>query len=108
MLRKSSFFFLLSFVVTLTTSCGTPVPSTPIPTPSIPPGVNIIYPTEPPACTTIVAAPTPKPEDSIIFPAESAEDRVRGAENPTVTIMEYSDYADARSGLFAEEISVLP
>ena len=102
MLRKSSFFFLLSFVVTLTTSCGTPVPSTPIPTPSIPPGVNIIYPTEPPACTTIVAAPTPKPEDSIIFPAESAEDRVRGAENPTVTIMEYSDYADARSGLFAE------
>ena len=91
-------------LLALLASCSTPTPSSPIPTPSIPPGVKIIFPTEPPACTTITAAPTPKPEDSIIFPAESAEDRVRGAENPTVTIMEYSDYTDARSGLFAEVV----
>ena len=106
MTRLSVFHFLLAILL-LTTSCTTPAPSSPIPTPSIPPGVNIIFPTEPPACTTITTAPTPKPKDSIIFPTENAEDRVRGAETPSVTILEYSDYADSRSALFAETTSQL-
>ena len=91
----------------LTTSCSSPAPTAtgPVPTPSLPP--NIIFPTEPPACTTITTAPTPKPEESAIFPAESTDDHVRGAENPTVTIMEYSDYQDPRSGLFAQVIHQL-
>jgi len=104
--RKPSFFFLLSLIFIIT-SCTPPTPTGPIPTPSIPPDINFIFPTKPPACTTITIAPTPKPEESAIFPPESADDRVRGAKNPTVTIIEYSDYADFRSGLFAEVMSQL-
>ena len=104
MSRKLFFLFLLSLIV-LTTSCNTPAPSSPIPTPSIPPG--IIFPTEPPPCTTITTAPTPKPEESAIFPPESMADHIRGTENPSVTIMEYSDYSDSRSGLFAEIVTRL-
>ena len=97
MLRTS---FLLSLIL-ITASCSTP--STPAPTPSIP----IIFPTQPPPCTTITTSPTPKPDESAIFPPESTDDHVRGAENPTVTIMEYSDYQDPRSALFAEVTSQL-
>lgn len=107
MSRPSTFHFPIAFIIMafITTSCSTATPSGPIPTPSIPP--NIIFPTEPPPCTAITTAPTPKPEESAIFPPESADDRVRGAENPSVTILEYSDYADSRSGLFAEVASQL-
>ncbi len=91
----------------LAASCSTPAPSAPSPTPSLPTGITLVFPPEPPACTTITTAPTPKPEESSIFPPESTDDRARGAETPSVTIMEYSDYADPRSGLFAEIVSQL-
>jgi cyclophilin family peptidyl-prolyl cis-trans isomerase/protein-disulfide isomerase len=90
---------LLAIVVT---SCSTPVPSTPITTPSVPPNINIIFPTEPPPCTTLTTAPTPQPSEADVFPPESADDHMRGADKPSVTIIEYSDYADARSALLAE------
>ena len=93
---------LIAFFI-LTTSCTTQSPSAPLPTPSIP----IIFPTEAPPCATITTAPTPKPEESAIFPPESADDHVRGAEDPTVTLTVYSDYQDPRSALFAQVTSQL-
>ncbi len=98
---------LFTILIILTASCSTPAPTGPIATPSIPPDINIIFPTEPPPCTTITTAPTPKPEESTIFPPESADDHVRGAQEPAVTIMEYTDYQDSRSGLFAQVVSQL-
>ena len=101
--KPASHFPLFIVLAILVTSCSSPTPSAPAPTPSFP----IIFPTEPPACATIATASTPKPDESIIFPPESAEDRARGAETPSVTILEYSDYADSRSALFAETTSQL-
>jgi cyclophilin family peptidyl-prolyl cis-trans isomerase/protein-disulfide isomerase len=67
---------------------------------------SLIIPT-PPACTSIVAEPTPGADTPSLFPPESKADHVRGAEHPSVTIMEYSDYQDLRSGLFAEVVDGL-
>jgi cyclophilin family peptidyl-prolyl cis-trans isomerase len=61
----------------------------------------------PPACTTILTAPTPGPETPSLFPAESESDYARGAQDPIVTITEYSDYQDVRSGLLARVIEQL-
>jgi len=88
----------LTFLTLLITACAS--------SPALPTGVtsatpNIIIPT-PPACITLLAEPTPGPESPSIFPAESKTDHVRGAQNPTITIMAYSDYQDLRSGLFEE------
>lgn len=91
-----SFVFLSFFVsacATTTVTPGGPATLTP----------KIIIPT-PPACTTILAEPTPAAGAPSHFPPESEDDHVRGAENPSVTIMEYSDYQDLRSGLFAEAV----
>ena len=96
----SSFF--IAFIL-VTTSCTTQSPSTPAPTPAI----TIIFPTEAPVCRTLTTAPTPKPEDATIFLPENADDHARGAATPSVIILEYSDYADPRSGLFAEVVRQL-
>jgi cyclophilin family peptidyl-prolyl cis-trans isomerase/protein-disulfide isomerase len=61
----------------------------------------------PPACVTVNAEPTPGPETPSLFPPEGAADHARGAEDPIVTITEYSDYQDVRSALFAEVIERL-
>jgi cyclophilin family peptidyl-prolyl cis-trans isomerase/protein-disulfide isomerase len=53
------------------------------------------------------AAPTPGPDSPSLFPPESETDRVRGAEDPIVTITEYSDYQDVRSAAFAEIVDRL-
>lgn len=42
-----------------------------------------------------------------LFPPENAADHVRGAEQPIVTITEYSDYQDVRSALLAEALERL-
>ena len=94
------FLFLLS---TLATACAASPAS---PTTIVSPTPNIIIPT-PPSCTNIVAEPTPGPDTPSVFPPESKTDRVRGAENPSVTIVDYSDYQDFRSGLFEEELNQL-
>src|SRR5215216_2367593 len=59
---------------------------------------SLVIPT-PPACTTIITEPTPGADTPSLFPPESEADHVRGAVNPSVTITEYSDYQDLRSGL---------
>jgi cyclophilin family peptidyl-prolyl cis-trans isomerase/protein-disulfide isomerase len=92
-----SFFLLLIFLAACGTSPNSPASS------AIP---NIIIPT-PPACIAIQVAPTPGSDTPSLFPAESEADHVRGAENPIVTITEYSDYQDVRSGLFAKVINQL-
>jgi cyclophilin family peptidyl-prolyl cis-trans isomerase/protein-disulfide isomerase len=55
----------------------------------------------------MVAAPTPGPEEPSVFPPVGEEDHVRGAENPVFTVMDYSDYQDPRSALFAEAVGQL-
>ncbi|HZJ22806.1 MAG TPA: thioredoxin domain-containing protein, partial [Anaerolineales bacterium] len=95
MQKSISFFFLLSIYITACT------PSVALPTTSLSATPNIIIPT-PPACTTLLAEPTPGPDTPSIFPPESKTDHVRGAEDPIITIMAYSDYQDLRSGLFEE------
>ena len=96
--KFSSFLFPLCFISIIVTSC-TPSGTLPTSVPSATP--NIIIPT-PPACTTLLAEPTPGPDSPSIFPPESKTDHVRGAQDPTITIMAYSDYQDLRSGLFEE------
>lgn len=51
--------------------------------------------------------PTPGAETPSLFPPESEADRVRGADDPLLTITEYSDYQDLRSGLLAEALDKL-
>ena len=94
------FLFLLS---SLAAACAGS-PASPATVASATP--NIIIPT-PPSCTTIVTEPTPGPDTPSIFPPESKTDRVRGAQKPFVTIIDYSDYQDLRSGLFEEVVNQL-
>ncbi len=87
--------FLLIFLVNACSPARTAsTPSAVLPTPLL------IFPTEAPACTTLVVAPTPGPDDASLFPPVSADDRTRGAETPFVTITTYVDYQDNRSAFF--------
>ncbi|HEX5809533.1 MAG TPA: hypothetical protein VFY25_12785, partial [Anaerolineales bacterium] len=99
-MRKS---FPLLFLILLLASCTTP-PATAVHTAAAIP--SIIIPT-PPSCTTIQVEPTPGPDMPSLFPPENAADHVRGAEQPIVTITEYSDYQDVRSALLAEALERL-
>ncbi|HSA99376.1 MAG TPA: thioredoxin domain-containing protein, partial [Anaerolineales bacterium] len=92
------------FLCLLFTACNSS-PATPIRTPVTIP--SIIFPTEQPACTTILAEPTPGPDAPSLFPPVSKTDHLRGAEDPIVTIVEYVDYQDFMSGLFEKEVSRL-
>ena len=100
--RFLSFLFHFSILIAITSSCTTSTPPPPIPiaTPSLPP--NIIFPTEASGCRTIVSEPTPGPDAASLFPPESKDDHIRGAENPTVTITVYIDYQDSRSKFFVD------
>ena len=91
--------FLLTLLSACTTSSASPITAAP----TIP---SLIIPT-PPACTAIQVEPTPGSETPSLFAPESEEDHVRGASSPLVTITEYSDYQDLRSGLFARVIEQL-
>jgi len=99
-MRTLPFYFSL---LILLTSC-TNSPAAPVSTGSSTP--NIIIAT-PHACTAVRVAPTPGSDTPSLFPLEGETDHVRGAENPIVTITEYSDYQDVRSGLFANVIGQL-
>lgn len=96
-------FSLLALLCFISSACGT---STAAPTNASSPTPNINIPT-PPSCTEISAEPTPGPDAPSVFPPESKADRVRGATNPTVTIVDYSDYQDPKSGLFEEQLNQL-
>lgn len=100
LLRFTSYVLLLTISACTTAPAATPVNTNTTPTP------KIIIPT-PPSCTDIVAAPTPGPEVPSVFPPVSDADHVRGTTNPSMVVMDYSDYQDPRSALFAETIDQL-
>ncbi|MEW6083165.1 MAG: peptidylprolyl isomerase [Chloroflexota bacterium] len=99
--NRKPFLFLLSWLFYACTPAPASTPSAVLPTP------KLIFPTGAPSCTTLVVAPTPGPEEPSLFPAESADDRVRGAEDPFVTITTYVDYQDNRSKFFVDVTSQL-
>jgi len=90
-----TFLFLISFATACSTS-NTPTPSIDLVVPT-----NIIVPTQP-ACTTLITEPTPGAETPSIFPPITSEDHTRGPEDAAVTILDYSDYQDPRSGELAK------
>ena len=97
----------ISFVLLLLLSLFSCAPPPAVPTPvATTPTIHIIIPT-PASCTSLVTAPTPGPEEPSIFPPISENDHVRGAANPVFTVIEYSDYQDLRSALFAEVLDRL-
>ena len=97
--RYLSFFAFFFILPACGTSSAPPISTSP----AIP---SVVIPT-PPACTTILAAPTPGADTPSLFPPEGEDDHVRGAQNPSITITEYSDYQDLRSGLLAEVVDRL-
>ncbi len=100
MKRLLALILIFSF---LPSSCAT---NTSTPAINTTPTVSIVIPT-PPACTDIVTAPTPGPDVPSVFPRISETDHVRGADNPTLTLLDYSDYQDPRSALFANAANQL-
>jgi cyclophilin family peptidyl-prolyl cis-trans isomerase/protein-disulfide isomerase len=98
--HPSSFLFFPLLILTLLTACNPPPASPEGTAPAIP---SIIIATEQPACTTVLAEPTPGAETPSLFAPERKTDHVRGAPNPVVTITTYSDYQDFMSGLFEKE-----
>jgi cyclophilin family peptidyl-prolyl cis-trans isomerase/protein-disulfide isomerase len=90
----ASFCILIIFI----TACSTT--NTTAPTPKIIMPANIIIPTQP-ACTSVESKPTPGPETPSIFPSITATDHIQGSANAAVTILEYIDYQDPRSGELA-------
>lgn len=101
-MRILFFFFLLTFCLS---SCSTSATS-PSPAQTSPAIPSLVIPT-PPVCTTIQVEPTPGSDAPSLFVPESGTDHVRGADSPLVTITEYSDYQDLRSGLLATVIDQL-
>jgi len=95
-------FPLLLFALLLP-ACST---ATTTPKPGAPAIPSIIIPT-PPSCTAIKIEPTPGSDTPSLFAPESESDHVRGAQNPILTITEYSDYQDLRSGQLAPVIDQL-
>ena len=96
--------FPLFYLFVFSLASCTPSPGVPVSTASATP--RVIIPT-PPACTSLQVEPTPGAETPSLFPPESETDHVRGAETPLVTITEYSDYQDLRSGLLAQALDQL-
>lgn len=96
-LHMRRIFPCLAFLLTSLIACS-PAPATLTPPPVIP---SVIIPTQP-ACTALQVQPTPGADTPSLFPPENETDHVRGAKTPLVTITEYIDYQDVRSGLLAE------
>ena len=86
-------------LILIITACGSSNTVTPSNTFVLP--TNIIVPT-PPACTTLAAEPTPGPETPSIFPPITDADHSRGSKDAAITILDYSDYQDPRSGELAK------
>jgi cyclophilin family peptidyl-prolyl cis-trans isomerase/protein-disulfide isomerase len=96
---KTLLFFAFCLLLSFASACSTAnTPSAPtdfiLPT-------NIIVATAP-ACTRLLAEPTPGPETPSIFPPVSETDHIRGPADAMITILDYSDYQDPRSGALAE------
>ena len=94
---KSILLLYLSLI--LITACAAPKAVTPVANFVLP--TNIIVATQP-ACTTLATEPTPGPETPSIFQPITNADHIRGAEDAVVTVIDYSDYQDPRSGDLAK------
>ena len=90
------FFSFLLFVISACSKSNTPTPSIDFVLPT-----NIVVPTQP-ACTTLITEPTPGPDTPSIFPPITNADHTRGPEDAAVTLLDYSDYQDPRSGELAK------
>jgi cyclophilin family peptidyl-prolyl cis-trans isomerase/protein-disulfide isomerase len=101
---KKHFSALMLLGILLSACLQTP-PSSSVPI-STTPTVKIIMPT-PASCTSMVTVPTPGPEEPSVFPKISEQDHVRGAKDPVFTIMDYIDFQDPRSALFAAAVDHL-
>jgi cyclophilin family peptidyl-prolyl cis-trans isomerase/protein-disulfide isomerase len=102
MRKPLSVFVFLVFVLS---ACAQAPATSSVPV-NATPTLKIIIPT-PTSCISLVAAPTPGPEEPSIFPPIGKQDHVRGAEDPVFTIMDYSDFLDPRSALFAAAVDQL-
>lgn len=45
-----------------------------------------------PGCTVVSRQPTPNPTDEALFPPTGEGDWIKGAENASITLLEYSDF----------------
>jgi cyclophilin family peptidyl-prolyl cis-trans isomerase/protein-disulfide isomerase len=97
------FFCFPSLLLVFLAACSPP-PASPVEASATTP--IIILPT-PQSCTAIQVEPTPGSETPSLFPPETEADRARGAENPLITITEYSDYQDLGSRYLAEALDRL-
>jgi protein-disulfide isomerase len=97
---KTFIFFSFIFFLSIIPACSKAT-ATPTPDPNFVLPTNIIVPTQP-ACTSVLSEPTPGPEAPSIFPAITAADHVRGPQDALITILDYSDYQDPRSGELAK------
>ena len=95
---KKQISFVLLLLLSLV-SCAPPPAATAAVTTT--PTIHINIPT-PASFTSLVTVPTPGPEEPSLVPPIGEDDHVRGASNPVFTVIEYSDYPDLRSALFAE------
>src|SRR5690349_16879653 len=102
-MSKFSTLLILSFLLF---ACSTP-PAQPISTVSTAQAIPSLMIPTPPACTTVQIEPTPGANAPSLFVPESPTDHVRGAESPILTIMDYGDYQDVRSGQLAQVLEQL-
>jgi cyclophilin family peptidyl-prolyl cis-trans isomerase/protein-disulfide isomerase len=100
-MKPSIFKIALSclFLLSIISACS--AASTPTPDPNFVLPTNIIVPTQP-ACTSVQSEPTPGPDAPSIFPPITSVDHTRGPKDALITIMDYSDYQDPRSGQLAK------
>lgn len=101
-MKSSILKTIISFIILLSmlTACAKTA-ATPTPDPNFVLPTNIIVPTQP-ACISVLSEPTPGPEAPSIFPSVTSADHVRGPEDALITILDYSDYQDPRSGELAK------
>lgn len=103
-MRTRFVLLLLSCFLSACTPSAASTASPPIHTaPVIPSSTS---PTQP-ACNQVEVAPTPGSEAPSLFAPENETDRVRGGQDPILTILEYSDYQDPRSGELAQVLERL-
>lgn len=91
-MQKSFLYFFIIPLFLLCSCAPATLPSIPS---AVPTATTIIIPTPQPtqpACKSITLEPTPGPDVPSLFPAVSAADHSRGAENAAITIVVYNDF----------------
>ncbi len=88
------FFAFSLFAIFMLNACasGSVPASTPTALPTQPVPSTLTPTAAAPTCTSTNSIPTPAPSEESLFPAVSADDRVRGMDDAAVTLINYSDY----------------